>query len=146
MDSQLDSPFRDPLWNLAPFQPTAVHKLPRTRAGRGARPCVRATSTLLETRKQRKHHDEARTDARLLHFFPPTSDQTREEKKKPLWRRRQIQKREKSPVKKKKNPQICFNLLGQSLYPILGCCADREGEVWKKDVLLKLFHSCGQTF
>lgn len=101
VDSQLDGPFRDPLWNLAPFQPTAVHKLPRTRAGRGARPCVRATSTLLETRKQRKHHDEARTDARLLrgeaHFFLPPQPPAKHERNKPFWRRRQIQKREKSP-------------------------------------------------
>lgn len=108
MDSQLDSPVRDPLWNLAPFQPTAVHKLPRTRAGRGARPCVRATSTLLETRKQRKHHDEARTDARLLrgeaHFFfkklPPNLRPNTRKRKKTFWRRREIQKREKSPGKK----------------------------------------------
>lgn len=59
VDSQLDCPLRDHVWNSAPFQSTAVHEPPRTGAGRGA---PRAP---LRPQGEQENHGEPREGARL---------------------------------------------------------------------------------
>lgn len=85
-DSQLDRPFRDPLWNLPPLQPTAVQQLPRTHAGRGASPHGRPRSAL-EPPKDGQNHGKARKAARLrggAHFPLGTPTKKSKEREKSL--------------------------------------------------------------
>lgn len=102
LDSQLDCPFRDRLWNLAPFQATAVQKLPRTRAGWGTRPWVCTRSTL-QSQKEQKNHGKASKTARLRkgpHFLWPHKSQTT-----PLQELRRNQSKEWVITKNKKAKQ-----------------------------------------
>lgn len=64
-------------------------------------------------------------------FYPTQPPAKHERKKNPSGGDDKSKRRRNHQCKKnnKKNPQICFNLLGRSLYPIPGCCADRAGEV-----------------
>lgn len=78
MDSQMDCPFRDRLWNLPLFQPTAVHKLPRTHAGWGASRCGSARSEQYPPKEQ-QNHGETRKTAELrggAHFPLDTEEIT----------------------------------------------------------------------
>lgn len=112
LDSQLDCPFRDRLWNLAPFQATAVQKLPRTRAGWGTRPWVCTRSTL-QSQKEQENHGKASKAARLRkgpHFLWPHKSQTT-----PLQELRRNQSKEWVITKKqkrsktKKQSQSCLS-------------------------------------
>lgn len=143
----MNRPFRDRVWNLAPFQPTAVQELPRTRAGRGTGPSAGGGSTLQPQKHEKKHGEPLRRGAHFLwpHGRSALRSWSYLQETRSRSRERQIASRK--GTKTKKNPKTgAVDQRGLSLHPIPCRPAGRGCGVEKKSVLLKLAHSCGETF